>query len=70
MSELVPLYQSELSEFKDLSNIVSKDFMHWSPRQKRLFDARRGAELCYTVTHLVTQARSPTVSLQCVLCRV
>ena len=62
MSELVPLYRSELSVFKDLSNIVSKGFMHWFPRQKRLVDARRGAELCYNVTHLVTQARSPTVN--------
>ena len=61
MSELVPVYRSELSVFKDLSNIVSKGFMHSFSRKKRLVDARRGAELCYTVAHLVTQARSPTV---------
>ena len=45
ISELVPVYRSELSVFRDLSNIVSKGFMHWFPREKRLVDARRGAEL-------------------------
>ena len=41
ISELVPLYRSELSVFRDLSNIISKSFMHWFPRKKRLLT--RGA---------------------------